>query len=69
MWELGKTKVEIEEFMAEVVRDNGPRYRDVTEWPHLWVDLWVSLFDMSYTLGHVVAILVPAALVGWALFS
>lgn len=69
MWEVARTKVEIEEFIAEVVRDNGSRYRNPSEWPHLWVDLWVSLFDMSYTLGHVVAFLVPAALVVWALFS
>jgi hypothetical protein len=58
-WRMDKTRRELSEFYAEVVRDNGPRYRRPSEWHHLYVDFWVSLFAMSYTMGHVAAWLVP----------
>lgn len=65
-WRLDKTKAEIEDFVAEVIRDNGPRYSQPSEWPHLYVDVWVSLFSMSYTMGHVVAFGLPVlVLLAW----
>lgn len=67
-WRLDKTKREFGEFYAEIVRDNGPRYRNPREWHHLWVDFWVSLFSMSYTLGHIVGIGLPIYLI-WRLVT
>jgi hypothetical protein len=60
---LSRVREEIREFWAEIVIDNGPRYREPREWVHLYVDVWVSLFSMSYTLGHVAAVGVPVAVV------
>jgi hypothetical protein len=67
-WRLEKTRRELGEFYAEIVRDNGPRYRNPSEWGHLWVDLWVSLFSMSYTLGHIAAFAVPLYVV-WRILA
>jgi len=61
-WELDKTKQELQEFYQEVFVENKPRYTDVREWLHLWVDFWNSFFDMNYTLGHIVAIGLPILL-------
>ena len=58
---------ELGAFWAEVFVENRPRYRDWKEWPHLYVDFWVSLFGMSYTLGHIAAVVIPVAIV-WSLF-
>lgn len=60
---LDRVKDELIEFYREVVIDNGPRYRDPRQWLHLYVDLWVSLCAASYTVGHVLAVAVPLALV------
>jgi hypothetical protein len=67
-WRLDKTKAEMMDFWTEIVRDNGPRYRDPREWHHLYVDVWVSLFSMSYTLGHIAAFAVPLYIL-WRLFT
>jgi hypothetical protein len=58
-----RVKNEVRGFVAEVFRENGPRYKNLKEWPHLYVDFWVSLFAMSYTLGHIAAVLVPVAVI------
>ena len=54
-----KVKAELQAFWDEIVVENGPRYKDLKEWPHLWVDFWVSFFSCSYTLGHIVGIGLP----------
>lgn len=56
---IEKVKDELIDFYAEVVVENGPRYRTPSQWPHLYVDLFVSFFSMSYLLGHLVAIGLP----------
>lgn len=56
---IEKVKDELIDFYAEVVIENGPRYKNWREWHHLYVDLFVSFFSMSYLLGHVVAIGIP----------
>jgi len=60
---IEKVKGEIRDFVAEVFRENAPRYKHPKEWPHLYVDLWVSLFGMSYTLGHIAAVAIPVAVI------
>jgi len=67
MLRMSRVKDELKEFYEEIVVDNGPRYKDVREWSHLYVDLWVSLFSMSYTLGHIAAVLVPLLVLGFIL--
>jgi hypothetical protein len=67
-WRLDKTRRELGEFYAEVVRDNGPRYKRPSEWHHLYVDFWVSLFSMSYTVGHIAAFGVPIYIL-WRLIT
>lgn len=57
MWR--KVAAELRAFWQEVVIENGPRYRDPREWVHLYVDFWVSFFSMSYTLGHIFAVVIP----------
>jgi len=61
-WRVQKTRDEMKAFYDEIVVENGPRYKQVREWHHLWVDSWVSFFSMSYTLGHVAAFAVPLLL-------
>jgi hypothetical protein len=56
---IARVTAELSAFYGEVVVDNGPRYKDPREWPHLYVDLFVSFFAMSYTLGHLAAIGLP----------
>ena len=63
MIKLDKVKAELQNFWDEIVVENGPRYRDWRNWGHLWIDFWASLFSMSYTLGHIVGIGLPAAAV------
>jgi hypothetical protein len=65
---IDRVKDELIDFWKEVVIENGPRYRDPREWFHLWTDLWVALCDMSYTVGHVLAVAVPALIVAAWLF-
>ena len=60
-----KVKAEIRAFVAEVFRENAPRYKRPKEWPHLYVDFFVSLFGMSYTLGHIAAVSIPVAIILW----
>lgn len=60
---LDKVRQEFLNFYVEMFRVNRHRYRDPKEWLHLYVDFWVSLFSMSYTLGHVMAVLVPVLIV------
>jgi hypothetical protein len=62
-WKLDKTKRELKEFYDEIIVENGPRYKDPKEWPHLYVDFWVSLCSMSYTMGHILAFIVPIAII------
>ena len=59
---INRVRAEWEAFLAEVFRENAPRYKRPSEWPHLWVDFWVSFFGMSYTLGHVAGVGVPVAI-------
>ena len=60
---MDKVKREMQEFYDEIVTINGPRYRQPREWVHLYVDFFVALFDMNYTLGHLVAIGLPLWLI------
>ena len=60
---IERVKAEFRGFVAEVFRENAPRYKNPKEWPHLYVDFWVSLFGMSYTLGHVAAVAIPVAII------
>ena len=60
---IDKVKSELAAFVAEIITENGPRYRRPKEWPHLYVDFWVALFAMSYTIGHIAAVLVPVAVI------
>ncbi len=60
---IDRVRAEFRDFVAEVFRQNAPRYRDPREWGHLYVDFWVSLFGMSYTLGHVAAVAIPVAVI------
>ena len=47
---------ELRAFYDEIVIENGPRYRDIRQVPHLFIDFWVSLFACFYTLGHLVGL-------------
>lgn len=60
---IDRVKDEVIDFYHEVVIQNAPRYRNPREWHHLYVDFWVSLFGMSYTLGHVAAVAIPALII------
>ena len=55
-----KYRAEIRGFYQEIVVLNGPRYRELSEWPRLWIDFWNALFGCHYTLGHLVGIALPA---------
>ena len=57
-WKLSKSRDEIKAFWHEIAVENRPRYKDPSQFGHLWVDLFVSFFSMSYTLGHVVGVIV-----------
>ena len=65
---IDRVKDELLDFWAEVVHQNGPRWRNPKEWLHLYTDFWVSLCDMSYTVGHILAVAVPALIVAEWLF-
>jgi len=32
----------------EIFITNAPRYKDPSEWQHLWIDFWVSLTEVFY---------------------
>jgi hypothetical protein len=54
-----KYRAEIRDFYQEIVVLNGPRYRELAQWPRLWIDFWNALFACHYTLGHLVGIGLP----------
>ncbi len=63
---IERVKDELSAFYAEVVVENGPRYRKPKDWPHLYVDLFVATFQhLAYTLGHIVAVGLPI----WAAYA
>jgi hypothetical protein len=61
-----RVRGELAAWWDEVIVENGPRYSHPGQWVHLWTDLWVATFEhLHYTLGHVVAVLLPL----WAVWS
>jgi len=60
---ISKVLDELDAWYAEVVVENGPRYRQPKEWVHLWIDLWGATFEhLHYTLAHVVGVGLPVYL-------
>jgi len=57
--QLDKVSQELHDFYDEIFIQNRARYKEPSQWLHLWTDFWVALFDMSYTMGHLVAIGLP----------
>ena len=66
LFQWDKAANELRDFWAEVVVQDGPRLKDPKQWGHVYVDFWVSLFGMSYTLGHIVALGLPLLII-WLL--
>ena len=56
---------ELDAFWTELAVMDKRRWRNPTEWPALWVEIWVHLFEMSYLMGHVVAVGLPM----WGLYA
>jgi hypothetical protein len=56
---------ELDAFWTELAVIDKQRWRDPTQWPDLWVEIWVHLFEMSYLLGHIVAVGLPV----WGLYA